>query len=736
MTKINIFLIFACLSTFFACSTSKNATIKTATAAVNEVKTAPVAVVTPAAIYNNETGIFCTSPNTKTRLSFKLTAAGEPTYKIIRNNKIVIGDSKMGLKFFDTDFNSNFEVLSADQTNSDATWKPVWGEVAQIRDNYKALTLHLKHKENQHLMDIVFKIYDDGVGFRYFLPEQDGWSQRIVTEETTEFQLMYDNKTFWIPGDYDSNEHVYSTTKVSAINNSEYRKAENAISAMELHDPTSVQTPLTMKNEGDGTYMCIHEAALVNFPAMQLHVDNKTLKLTSLLVPSSFEKIKASVRIPFNTPWRTIILSDNAAGLLDSKLILNLNDPNVLEDVSWIKPQKFVGVWWEMHLGTATWDYENSQNMGVEQGQKSATRHGATTENTKKFIDFASKNGIDGVLVEGWNIGWKDWFGKVKDSVFSFTTPYPDYNIEEVNKYAASKGVKIICHHETSSAVTNYEQQMDGAYKYLKKYGMNSIKTGYVGKIIPRGEHHDGQSMVNHYMRVMQKTAENKIMVDMHEPVRPTGLHRTYPNFLACEAARGNEFNAWSRGNAPEHETILPFTRLMGGPMDYTPGIFRTTFENLGKKERVHTTLTKQLALYVTMYSPIQMAADLVENYEARPKEFQFIKDVAVDWDDSKILNAEIGDYVTIARKAKGKNEWYIGSITDENPRNFSIKLDFLASGKKYKAIIYADAADAHWEKNPMATNITEQIVDKNTVLNLKLAAGGGTAISIKETKE
>jgi glucan 1,4-alpha-glucosidase len=730
MTKINVFLIFTCIALLLACNTSKKVVSSPVNTATTDTKTA-VPVTNP--IYNNETGIFTTSPNTKTRLSFKLTANGEPTYKIIRNNKIVIGDSKMGLKFFDSDFNSNFEVVNTEQNSNDQTWKPVWGEVAQIRDNHNVLTLHLKHKETQHLLDIIFKVYDDGVGFRYSLPEQEGWTQRIVTEETTEFQLMNDNKTFWIPGDYDSNEHVYSTTKVSAINNSEYRKAENSISAMELHNPTSVQTPFSMKNEGDGTYICIHEAALVNFPAMQLHVDNKTLKLTSLLVPSSFEKIKASIKVPFKSPWRTIILTDNAAGLLESKLILNLNDPNVLEDVSWIKPQKFVGVWWEMHLGTATWDYENSQNMGVEKGAKSAIRHGATTENTKKFIDFASKNGIDGVLVEGWNTGWKDWFGKMKDTVFSFTTPYPDYNIEEVNKYAASKGVKIICHHETSSAVTNYEQQMDDAYKYLKKYGMNSIKSGYVGKIIPRGEHHDGQWMINHYMRVMQKTAENKIMIDMHEPVRPTGLHRTYPNFLACEAARGNEFNAWSRGNAPEHETILPFTRLMGGPMDYTPGIFKTSFENLGKKERVHTTLTKQLALYVTMYSPIQMAADLVENYEARPKEFQFIKDVAVDWDDTKILNAEIGDYITIARKAKGKNEWYIGSITDEMPRNFSIKLDFLKAGKKYKATIYADAADAHWEKNPTATNITEQTVDKNTVLALKLVAGGGTAISLKE---
>ena len=732
MTKINIFLIFTCITLFFACNTTKKAVETPVNTTAVEGKP-DLIIANPSAIYNNETGIFITSPNTKTRLNFKLTTNGEPTYKIIRNNKIVIGDSKMGLKFFDSDFNTNFEVTSAEQGNSDETWKPVWGEVAQIRDNYKSLTLHLKEKSTQHLLDIIFKVYDDGVGFRYFLPEQENWAQRIVTEETTEFQLMNDNKAFWIPGDYDSNEHVYSTTKVSAINNSIYKKAENAISAMELHDPTSVQTPFSMKNEGDGTYICIHEAALIDFPAMQLHVDNKTLKLTSLLVPSSFEKIKASVKLPFKSPWRAIVLADNAAGLLDSKLILNLNDPNVLEDVSWIKPQKFVGVWWEMHMGTATWDYENSQNMGVEQGQKSATRHGATTENTKKFIDFASKNGIDGVLVEGWNVGWKDWFGKMKDTVFSFTTPYPDYNIEEVNKYAASKGVKIICHHETSSAVTNYEQQMDDAYKYLKKYGMNSIKSGYVGRIIPRGEHHDGQWMINHYMRVMKKTAENKIMLDMHEPVRPTGLHRTYPNLLACEAARGNEFNAWSRGNAPEHETILPFTRLMGGPMDYTPGIFKTTFENLGKKERVHTTLAKQLALYVTMYSPIQMAADLVENYEARPKEFQFIKDVAVDWDDSKTLNAEIGDYITIARKAKGKNEWYIGSITDENARNFSVKLDFLKAGKKYKATIYADAADAHWEKNPTATNITEQTVDKNTVLALKLVAGGGTAISLKE---
>jgi hypothetical protein len=484
-----------------------------------------------------------------------------------------------------------------------------------------------------------------------------------------------------------------------------------------------------MMKSADGLYINIHEAALVNYPAMNLVLDKSNFTFTSHLVPDAVGNM-AYLQAPAVTPWRTIIVSDKATEILASRMILNLNEPSKISDPSWIKPQKFVGVWWEMHVGKSSWDYSGSQ-VGSQLASK--VPHGANTANVKRYIDFAAKNGIEGVLVEGWNTGWEDWFGQWKEDVFDFVTPYPDFDLKELSAYAKTKGVKIIMHHETSASVTNYERWMDTAYRFMKNNGYDAVKTGYVGRIIPRGEHHDGQWMVRHYERVAKKTADYHIMVDMHEPVRPTGLHRTYPNFLACEAARGNEFNAWSVGNMPDHETILPFTRLMGGPMDYTPGIFKIkmSYYDPKKKEQVHTTLTKQLALYVTMYSPLQMAADLPENYEQKMDAFQFIRDVAVDWDDTRVLDAEPGDYVIIARKAKGQDNWFMGAITDESPRNFTTTLDFLDMGNKYVATIYRDADSASWNNNPEAYVIERFIVDNKTKLKLKLAPGGGTAVSL-----
>ncbi|HEY0430597.1 MAG TPA: glycoside hydrolase family 97 catalytic domain-containing protein, partial [Pyrinomonadaceae bacterium] len=486
-----------------------------------------------------------------------------------------------------------------------------------------------------------------------------------------------------------------------------------------------------------GLYINIHEAGLVNYPAMNLTVDGHTFGLSSHLVPDAVGN-RAYMQTPANTPWRTIVVSDKASDILASKLILNLNEPSKIRDTSWIKPQKYLGIWWEMHVGKSTWNYADAGSVTLQgtdwAGLKPNGKHGATTANTKRYIDFASKHGFDSVLVEGWNIGWEDWFGKWKEEVFDFLTPYPDFDVAELQKYAAERRVKLIMHHETSASVTNYERRLDDALRFMKQHGYNTVKTGYVGKIIPRGEHHDGQWMINHYVRVAEATARQRIMLNAHEAVRPTGLHRTYPNWLACEAARGNEFNAWSVGNPPEHETILPFTRLMGGPMDYTPGIFQIKLDHYqpGKKEQVHTTLAKQLALYVTMYSPLQMAADLPENYERFLDAFQFIKDVPVDWDDTRILEAEPGDYLTIARKAKNKDEWYVGAITDENARAANIPLGYLTPKRWYVATIYSDAPDAHWESNPMKYQIQNFLVNDQTSLAVKLASGGGAAISVK----
>jgi hypothetical protein len=677
-----------------------------------------------------------TSPGGKFTLTFKLTANGEPAYSLQMSGKPVIKESKLGLKIQDKPgFTNGCVITKTDTTSFDETWKPVWGEVKEIRNHYKELCVTLTQPDvkNRYFL-IRFRLFDDGLGFRYEFPEQPELQYFTVTDEVTEFALAGNHKTFWIPGDFDSQEYRYTTTRLSEINAYEGKNVDE-IGVKTLTADNLIQTPLMMKSD-DGYYMNIHEAALVNYPAMHIAVDRKNFVLTSQLVPNAVGT-KAYLQTPFTTPWRTIIASAKAEDILASKLILNLNEPTKYTDVSWIKPMKFVGIWWGMHVGTNSWNYADVSNVDIEKTDWTKLtpngHHGATTENTKKYIDFAAKHKIGGVLVEGWNVGWEDWSSNWKENVFDFVTPYPDFNVDELQKYAAEKGVQIIMHHETSSSVTNYERRMDAAYRFMKAHGYNAVKTGYVGKIIPRGERHDGQWMVNHYNYVAKKTGENKIMVDSHESVRLTGMHRTYPNWIAAEAARGNEFNAWSKGNLPEHETILPFTRLMGGPMDYTPGIFQVkmSYYDKNKKECVHTTLTKQLALYVTMYSPLQMAADLIENYERFPDAFQFIEDVAVDWDDTKIVEAEPGDYITIARKAKNSENWFIGTITDENGRNASIPLNYLNAGQKYVASIYMDAPDADWDKNPMAYKIEHYIVDAKDVLKIKVAPGGGAAISL-----
>jgi hypothetical protein len=675
------------------------------------------------------------SPNDKFRLNFKLLPEGTPSYELYFNNSQIVETSRLGIEIINNEsFIKYFSIVKIDSSSFDETWEPVWGEVKSIRNNYNELCVTLKNKER--VMILRFRLFDDGLGFRYEFPRQKGLSYFIVASELTEFNLTGDHITFWIPGDFDSNEYFYTQSRLSEIDAS-IGKDVYEISTRTLAGANVVQTPLMMKTD-DGIYINIHEAALVDYPAMNLSVDKNTFSLSSLLVPDALGN-KAYLQTPCKTPWRTIIVANRAEKILASKTILNLNEPSKIENTEWIKPTKYIGIWWGMHVGTETWNYADEGNLKLAQTDwnslKPNGKHGATTENTKRYIDFAAKYGFDAVLVEGWNVGWEDWAGQWKEEVFDFVTPYPDFDVESLQKYAEEKNVKLIMHHETSASVTNYERRMDDAFKFMKKHGYDAVKTGYVGRIIPRGEHHDGQWMINHYVRVAEKTAGYKIMLNTHEPVRPTGLHRTYPNWLACEAARGNEFNAWSRGNPPEHETILPFTRLMGGPMDYTPGIFqiKMNYYDPNKKEQVHTTLAKQLALYITMYSPLQMAADLPENYERFMDAFQFIKDVAVDWDDTKIISAEPGDYITIARKAKGKEEWFIGAITDENKREENVTLDFLDKDKHYVATVYSDAENAHWEDNPMAYSIERYIVDNKTTLKLRLAEGGGAAVSLKE---
>ena len=672
------------------------------------------------------------------KLSFMLDEKGSPHYAVTYKQKAVINPSQLGFILENKkSFNSDFTILGTERKTVDETWKPVWGEVANIHDHYNQLTIQLQEKAAlKRLLTIVFKVYEDGVGFRYEFPRQENLKYFVVTDETTAFNLTGDHKTFWIPGDYDSNEYPYTTSKLSEVDDWKLPIISNEPRSIYEPDQYAVQTPLMMKT-ADGLYINIHEAALVNYPSMQLHVDRSNFVLSSNLVPDAYGN-KAYLRTPSHTPWRTIIISDKAADILASKMILNLNEPSKVENPSWIQPMKFMGIWWEMQTGTGTWSYANSLDELSPSGALIPhNRHSANTANVKRYIDFAATHGIKGLLVEGWNTGWEEWYGHWNGKNFDFVTPYPDFDIKEIENYSRQKGVQMIMHNETSGDAATYDQQMDTAFQLMNQFGYNSVKTGYVGRIIPRGEHHDGQWMANHYIRAAEKAAKYHVMIDMHEPVRPTGLSRTYPNWLACEAARGNEFNAFAEGSPPEHETILPFTRLMGGPMDYTPGIFKLKGYAKGAPDRqMHSTLAKQLALYITMYSPLQMAADIPANYEAHMDAFQFIKDVAVDWDDTKIIEAEPGDYITIARKEKGKNNWFIGAVTDENSRLASVPLTYLDAGKKYVATIYADAGNADWKNNPEAYKIEKFIVTNAAVLKIQLANGGGAAVSIVPATE
>ncbi|WP_264521311.1 glycoside hydrolase family 97 protein [Flavobacterium sp. N1994] len=674
------------------------------------------------------------SPSKEITLNFSLSENGKPTYQVSYKNKAVVLKSFLGIKVKNaSNLDANFKIDSIGNKNVNETWQPVLGEQSNIKNSYNEMTVALSQPLSNRKMNIIFRVFDEGVAFRYAFPKQVNMNYFIITDEVSEFNLAGDHKTFWLPGDFDSQEYPYTESKLSDVNTDNINK-NNGIGLKSIAGKYTIQSPLMMKS-ADGLYLNIFEAAVVNYPVMHLDLVPSELKLTSHLVPNAIGD-KAYLQAPCVSPWRTIMVSNDARNIVSSKMILNLNDPCKIKDTSWIKPMKFVGVWWEMHVGKSTWDYAGSQNaQNAADGQLKPTgKHGATTENTKRYIDFAAKNGFDGVLVEGWNMGWEDWFGNWKEDVFDFTTPYPDYDLKAIHDYAKAKGVKMIMHNETSGSVANYERHLDRALNLMKEYEYPAVKTGYVGRIIPRGEFHDGQTMVNHFNFVARRAADFKVMVDSHESSRPTGYSRTYPNYVAAEAARGNEFNAWSVGNPPMHETILPFTRLLGGPMDYTPGIFeiKMSYYDSKKTEQVHTTLAKQLALYITMYSPVQMAADLPENYERYPDAFQFIKDVAVDWQDSKYLEAEPGDYLTVTRKDKHSENWFLGAITDENARDTELKLDFLSPNKKYKATIYEDGKDADWQKNPKSYAIRSVEVTSKSKIKLHLANGGGAAISFQ----
>lgn len=678
-----------------------------------------------------------TSPDGNLVMDFHLSADKTPVYSLKYKGKDVIKESKMGFQIRPSfDFSKNFRIVETKEDASDTTWNPVWGQNSVIRDNHKELFVALEQEGTGWLLNIRFRLFDDGLGFRYEFPVQKELRHFTINEEVTEFQLTGDYKAFWIPADYDTNEFQITTSKLSEVPQLIDKARDEALACKSPSPNLAVQTPLMLKSD-DGLYINIHEAALVNYPAMHLNLDAQTFLMSSHLTPDK-NGTKGYIQTGSTSPWRTIIVSDDARNILASNLIVNLNEPCKLEDTSWIKPTKYVGVWWEYFTGGgSTWAYTDTQDIVI--GKTDYTKlkpnghHGANTAHVKEYIDFAAKNGFDAVLVEGWNEGWEDNYAYAKEFIYSFTKAYPDFNVKELQRYAASKGVKIIMHHETTSSVADYERQMHDAFRFMKENGYDAVKTGYVGPIIPRSEHHDGQWMVNHYNRVAETAAQYHIMVNSHEAVRPTGMYRTYPNWIAQESARGTEFESFN-GIRPDHQTILPFTRLMGGPMDYTPGIFEGDLSVYGSnKAKLGTTLVKQLALYVTMYSPLQMAADLYQNYEKYPDAFQFIKDVAVDWDNTYILEAEPGDYITIARKAKGKNEWYIGGITDENSREAVIDLSFLPAGKKYQATIYADGKTADWRTNPKEYVISTKKVTNKTKLKQRLAPSGGVAVSIKE---
>lgn len=678
-----------------------------------------------------------TSPDGQLRLNFSVNPQGEPVYELSYKGKAVIKPSKLGLELKnDPGLMNGFTLAGTETSTFDETWEPVWGEVKQIRNHYNEMAVTLNQKAQDRNIIIRFRLFDDGLGFRYEFPLQKNLNYFVIKEERTQFAMAGDHKAFWIPGDYDTQEYDYMESKLSEIRGL-MEEAVTGNASQTQFSPTGVQTSLQMKT-ADGLYINLHEAALVDYSCMHLNLDDKNLVFESWLTPDAVGD-KGYMQAPCKSPWRTVIVSDDARDILASKLTLNLNEPCAYEDVSWIKPVKYVGVWWEMIAGKSTWAYTDelpSVKLGETDYSKTKPngRHGANNENVKRYIDFAAANGFDQVLVEGWNEGWEDWFGHSKDYVFDFVTPYPDFDVKMLNAYAKSKGVKLMMHHETSSSVRNYERHMDKAYQFMVDNGYNAVKSGYVGNIIPRGEHHYGQWMNNHYLYAVKKAADYKICVNGHEAVRPTGLCRTYPNLIGNESARGTEYEAFG-GSKPFYTTLLPFNRLIGGPMDYTPGIFDTKLDFMGDLPhgQVQTTLAKQLALYVTLYSPLQMAADLVENYEKHMDAFQFIKDVAVDWDDSRYIEAEPGDYITVARKAKGTDNWFVGGITDENARTANFTLDFLTPGKQYVATLYADGKDADYKENPTSYQIKKGIVTNKTKMSVKEARSGGFALSLIE---
>ncbi|MGV3704775.1 MAG: glycoside hydrolase family 97 protein [Arcticibacter sp.] len=698
------------------------------------------------------------SPDGKFALRFSLLKDGTPAYSLKYKGKDVVKQSKLGFELkrqakdaasggdmnqkvanAESSLHDNFTLASSKTSSFDETWKPVWGEVREIRNHYNELAVTLDQKGTKRQMLIRFRLFDDGLGFRYEFPEQKNLTYFVIKEEKTQFAMTGDHTAYWIPGDYDTQEYDFTTSRLSEIRGL-MPKAITANVSQASFSPTGVQTSLMMKTD-QGIYINLHEAALINYACMHLNLDDKNMVFESWLTPD-VKGDKGYIQAPFNTPWRTVIVSDDARDILASKMIYNLNEPSKIEDTSWIKPTKYVGVWWEMITGKSSWAYTDEYpavQLGITDYSKAKPngKHAATTENVKRYIDFAAEHGFDGVLVEGWNQGWEDWFGNSKDFVFDFVSPYPDFNVKEIRDYAKSKNVKMIMHHETSSSVRNYERHMDKAYQFMKDNGYDAVKSGYVGNILPRGENHYSQWIVNHYQYALEKAAEYKIMINAHEAVRPTGIARTYPNLIGNESARGTEYQAFG-GSKPNHVTLLPFTRLLGGPMDYTPGIFEMDISKLNpdNKSHVNSTIANQLALYVTMYSPLQMAADLPEHYMQFADAFQFIKDVAVDWDDSKYLEAEPGQYITVARKAKKTGKWFVGSVGGENSRTSKIDFGFLDPSKTYIATLYTDAKDAHYKTNPQAYTIRKVAVTSKSKLSQFVAAGGGYAISVVEAKK
>ena len=680
-----------------------------------------------------------TSPDGNVVLSFSLKADGTPTYKMTYKGKPVINESTLGFTLKkDEPLTNHFKVVSDSKSTFKETWKPVWGEEKEILNHYNELLVQLKQDKTNRLMNIRFRVYNEGVGFRYEFPTQKELTYFVIAEENTQFAMTGDHTAWWIPGDYDTQEYDYNESKLSEIRGLMKQSMTDNVSQY-VFSPTGVQTSLMMKTK-DGLYINLHEAALVDYALMNLNLDDKNFIFQSWLTPDA-KGDKGYLYTPTKTPWRTVMVSDDARNILASRLILNLNDPCALADTSWIKPVKYIGVWWEMITGKSSWAYtDDLPTIKLDEVDYTKVKpngtHAANNDKVRHYIDFAAKHGFDQVLVEGWNVGWEDWFGHRKDYVFDFVTPYPDFDIKALNDYAHAKGVKLMMHHETSGSTRNYERHMKAAYELMNKYGYNSVKSGYVGDILPIGEHHYSQSTINHYLYAIKEAAKHKIMLNAHEAVRPTGLCRTYPNLIGNESARGTEYEAFG-GNKPFHTTILPFTRLQGGPMDYTPGIFETEVKNVNPNNtsQVRSTLAKQLALYVTMYSPLQMAADLPENYERFADAFQFIKDVPVDWQESVYLEAEPGRYITVARKDKHSDNWYIGNTSNENGHTSELLLNFLDKNKKYEATIYADAKNADWQTNPKAYTITKQKVNAKTKLKLTAAKGGGYAISIKEIK-